>query len=82
MENPEYANLSEQTKAEMEAGRKSAAANAAAFELAEKARAAEAAALEDPEAAKAVAEAKPIDITPPAEEREPVFPVAGRKAKT
>lgn len=82
MENPEYANLSEQTKLEMEVGRKTAAANAAAFEAAQKARAAENAppVEEDPEAVKAAAEAKPLQI--PAEDREPVFPVAGRKAKS
>ena len=37
----EYENLSEQTKLEMELGRKTAAANAAALALAEKQRAAE-----------------------------------------
>ena len=77
MENPDYSNLSEQTKLEMEVGRKTAAANAAALALAEQARAAENAVLvEDPEAAAAVANAKPIDITPPASEREPVYPLA------
>jgi len=70
--------LSEQTKLEQEVGRKTAAANAAALVAAEQMRAAEAAGPpEVDEAQKAVDEAKPL----PVEEREPVFPVAGRKAK-
>lgn len=70
-----YENLSEQTKLEMEVGRKTAAANAAALALAERTRIIENGGeiVEDPAAAEAAALAKPIDITPVAE---PVFPVA------
>ena len=69
----EYENLSEQTKLEMELGRKMAASNAAAFTLAERVRAAEnAPPPETDEAAKAAAEAQRL----PAEQREPVFPLA------
>lgn len=75
MENPDYANLSEQTKLEMEVGRKTAAANAAAFALAEKQRAAEnPPPPEDPEAAQAAAEAQPLDKL--SNGKEPVFPLA------
>jgi len=73
MENPDYTNLSDQTKAEMELSRKMAAANAAAFALAEKARTDEnSPPVETDEAAKAAADAKPLQ----AAEREPVYPVA------
>ena len=73
METPDYSNLSEQTKLEMELGRKTAAANAAALAIAEQVRAAEnAPPAEDPEAAKAAADAQRL----PAAEREPVFPLA------
>ena len=78
MENLDYSNLSEQTKLEMEVGRKTAAANAAALALAQKARIIENGGdfVEDPAAKEAAMNAKPIDITPPAEQREPVFPLA------
>lgn len=59
--------LSEQTRGEQELGRKLAAQNAAAFAKAQQMRAAE-------ETAKAELETKPPT-------KEPVFPVAGRKAK-
>ena len=76
MENLEHAQLSEQTRMEMEAGRKAATANAAALAAAEAARAAETAPPpETDEATKAAAEAKPLGAQPAAE-REPVFPVA------
>jgi hypothetical protein len=74
----EYANLSEQTKLEMELGKKMAAANAAAYALAERTRTIEngGEVVEDPAAVEAALNAKPIDITP---QDQPVFPVAQEK---
>jgi hypothetical protein len=65
--------LTDQTKAEQELGRKMAAQNAAAFAQAERAREAETAPPpEDAEAVQAAAEAQPLKV----EDREPVFPHA------
>jgi hypothetical protein len=87
-DHPEYANLSEQTKLEMEVGRKTAAANAAAMALAEQRRAAEAAPrcdvcfgpmpcpTHDEEAKAAADAAQPVAGLPPVEQRPPVFPLA------
>lgn len=65
--------VTDQTKAEQEYGRKLAAQNAAKFAEAERERAAETAPPpEDVEATQAAAEAQPLK----AEDREPVFPHA------